>query len=289
MKQRLLLYLITLLFAQSAMGQLNLGWAKFIKGDNSTGNAVATDFSGNIVLAGTFRYSADLDPGVDVLLFNTGGGSNIFVQKLDPQGNLLWARRLNGGTNLKLYDVEFDYLGNVILLGTFSGIFKINPNVTLSASVQDVFIAKFDQDGNFLWAGQVGDPNASSNAFSIGTDENANIYLTGSFQKTADFDPDPNVSFLITTKQTFAMFILKLNPAGQFVWAKSTECLAGTSSIGRSLAVKGGHVYLTGEIFGLIDFDPGPAVQNVDAKTFRDAFVLKKETSFGSNISVARA
>ena len=151
------------------------------------------------------------------------------------------------------------------------------------------FILKLDSTGKFIWANQTGQ---SSRSFvwgkSIAADLSGNVYASGYFFGTVDFDPGPAVYNLGTVTNTAAnvgLYILKLNPSGSFVWAK---LIAGTGSMAlRSFQMDGstisidvtGNIYATGSFSGTVDFDPGAGVHNLTAAGNADIFVSKLDGS----------
>lgn len=85
------------LFAVLALNaqQPEFVWAGQMQGDNfNRGYAVVTDEEGNVYLAGRLRGTTDFDPGPGTFYLSSAGYADIFIQKLDADGNLLWARRM---------------------------------------------------------------------------------------------------------------------------------------------------------------------------------------------------
>ncbi|MCB0783243.1 MAG: hypothetical protein KDC02_03265, partial [Flavobacteriales bacterium] len=76
-----------------------LGWARQI-GDvgNEVGYSLVLDDAGNITLAGVFEGTVDMDPGTGTTQLTSVGYSDMFVSKLDPAGDLIWARQLSPTT-----------------------------------------------------------------------------------------------------------------------------------------------------------------------------------------------
>ena len=127
----------------------------------------------------------------------------------------------------------------------------VRNNLTSSAGI--TFITKSDASGNLIWAKNLGGSNAST---SIAVDVLRNVYITGSFRGTADFDPGPG-TYNLTSAGDEDIFVTKLDASGNFVWAKK---MGGASDDdGNSIAVDAsGNVYTTGYFQGTADFDPGP-------------------------------
>lgn len=177
--------------------------------------------------------------------------------------NFEWANGV-GGTD---YDIStgvvIDDNGNTIVSGYFAGTVDFDPgvgisNLTSTAGSSDMFIVKFDASGDFVWAHSFGD-DLDDRANAIAVDNNGNIYVTGSFWGTIDFDPGLGTATLSGSNQDG--FILKLDANGDFVWAKAIDGSAPV--IGKDIAVDGaGYVYSVGRFQGTVDLDPGAGTQN---------------------------
>ncbi len=104
-----------------------------------------------------------------------------------------------------------------------------------------------DINGNFVWAKKVGGTNYDR-GYSLAVDISGNIYTTGSFTGTVDFDPGIGISSLTYLKGD-DMFVQKLDSSGNFVWAKHMKGL-GTEQ-GRCIVVDAsGYVCFTGIFSG---------------------------------------
>jgi len=136
-----------------------------------------------------------------------------------------------------LYDegnqVVTDASGNVYMIGNY---FYGAPNVS-----RDVFITKTDPNGKSLWSRSFGAEGFQYDGVSITVDGNGNVYTTGSFSGTADFDPGSG-TYNLTATSSQDIFISKLNTSGDFVWAKA---LGGNDNErGTSIVADGaGNIY----------------------------------------------
>ncbi|MCE9621425.1 MAG: SBBP repeat-containing protein [Actinomycetia bacterium] len=242
--------------------------------------SVAVDADSNVYTTGTFNGTADFDPGAGVDNLTSAGNNDVFVSKLDADGDFVWARQIGGTNGDEGYSVAVDADGNVYTTGWFSGTTDFDPgagvfNLTSVAST-DVFISKLDADGDFVWARQFGTAQ-SDVGYSVAVDADGNVYTTGLFAGTADFDPGAGV-FNLTSAGIFDVFVSKLDTNGDFVWARQ---IGSTSSdIGRSVAVDAdGNVYTTGYFAETADFDPGAGVFNLTSAGIVDVFVSKLDTN----------
>jgi hypothetical protein len=136
-----------------------------------------------------------------------------------------------------------------------------------------VFISKLDNNGNFIWAKRLGgDGNFYTQGQSLSVDAAGNVYTTGIFNGTIDFDPGP-ATYNFTAVGNDDMFVSKLDANGSFIWAKQISGLFWET--GYAIAVDNvGNTYLSGNFYSSADFDPGPGVFTLNAP-LSDIFVLK--------------
>src|SRR5262245_15445687 len=107
---------------------------------------------------------------------------------------------------------------------------------------------------NFAWGFQTGSTLADW-ASAVDTDPGGNVYLTGCFQGTVDFDPGAGTTNL-TSAGGLDVFVAKYSPAGNFLWARSVGGAALDSA--QDIAIDGaGNVLVVGSFNGTVDFDPG--------------------------------
>lgn len=259
----------------------NFIWAKQFGGtDNDYGNDIAIDALGNILVTGQFKGTADFDPGVDT--FNLiAPVYNMYVLKLDSLGNFLWVKQMVGSSGVDHPEsITTDALGNIYTTGNFQSIVDFDPSSNIfeldAGSNYDIFISKLNSDGNFVWAKPF-EGNWTNYSKSIITDASGNIYTTGNFRFTVDFDPGPN-SYNLTSTFT-NMFVSKLDSSGNFIWAKMPA--AGNSSAqGEAITIDlNGDLCLTGTFAGTVDFDLGIDTFNLTTTLGWDIFVLKIDSS----------
>lgn len=191
-----------------------------------------------------------------------------------------WARQLGGAQADVGYGVAADVAGNVYVAGYFNDVVDFDPgagvaNLT-SGGDDDIFVAKFDSAGSLIWARRMGGADKQQ-ATDITADGVGNVYVTGWFAGTADFDPGAGVANLTAPGESSA-FVAKLDSSGNFVWAKM---LGGSGySAGSGVAVDaGGSVYSTGSFRGEADFDPGAGVSNLTPFGGDDVYVSKLDSS----------
>lgn len=277
MRNYCLLFLLFLLQSIHSFSQISLNWAKRMGGGGTEfGHDVTIDVKGNVYTTGFFRLTADFDPGADT--FNlTAASDDAFVSKLDASGNFVWARRMGGTGPTWGQAIEIDKLGNVYTAGLFyeTGDFDPGPSIYSlnSLGITDIFISKLDSSGNFIWAKRIGGIYIED-VHSMEIDPFGNIYITGTFGSTVDFNPGPGVNNLIATGASNNSYVLKLNTHGDFVWVKGI--LGMYTAEGMAITVdENENVYCTGSFEGTKDFDPGMGIYNLTALGSFDTYVLK--------------
>ena len=134
--------------------------------------------------------------------------------------------------------------------------------------------------GDFVWVNAVGS-TGSDQATDVTTDSAGNVYTTGTFSGTVDFDPGSGVTNLTSPSGTTGMFVTKVNSNGVLIWARGLLVGGGFGSVNpASIAVdSAGNVLTTGAFSATVDFDPGVGVTNISSSLDIDAFVSKLDSS----------
>jgi hypothetical protein len=262
-----------------AAGQLV--WAKRMGGSSGDfSNAIAIDAAGNIYITGYFWGTADFDPGPGTLNLTAAAFFDAFISKLDASGNLVWAKSFSSSSGIQAGAIAVDASGNVLTTGIINGTVDFDPgtgtfNLT-SAGGGDIFISKLDAMGNFVWAKSIGSAGSDSGE-SLAVDASGNVYTTGYFQGTVDFDPGPGTQNLFSFDDR-DIYISKLDASGNFVWAKQ---IGGASyDIGYAIKVDAaGNVYTAGFFQGTVDFDPGMNIHNLVSSGMTDVFISKLDAA----------
>lgn len=259
-------------------------WARLHGGPNidSTSALLGLDPSGNAFVVGLFSQTADFDPGPGEYLLTAIGASDYYMAKYDTLGVLVWVRQLSGAIRLdgEVNAPHFDRDGNILLGISLTAATDLDPGPATQTVAPlgqwDAVVLKLDPDFNYLWSARVGG-SGFDQARSIRTDAQNNVYLYGSMGGNGDYDPGPDTFLLTKGSGTDDAFILKLNPDGQFIWARQLRC---TQSSGKVYPIgvavdAAGNSYTTGYYLTRVDFDPGPAVLLKTAEGANDIFAVK--------------
>jgi len=253
-------------------------WAKQIRGQYSDveTTSIVIDEQDNIIIGGKFNHTVNFGTDTNPYNMTAQGYPDAFICKYDSDANLIWAKQFNTSEEAYINELYYKNSG-IYVAGAFLQdiTFDANmPNATIqSQGEKDIFFAKFDTNGNFLWGRGVGSPH-SDEAHAITVDDDANVYITGGFWGTVDFDPGNNYYYL-TSAGYQDIFIAKYDAAGNFVFAKA---LAGNlyQDIGRGIELDNdGNIYLTGSYRSTVDFDPGSGVYNLTSFGDSDIFIAK--------------
>jgi len=240
----------------------NLVWAKNMGGAGTDGGqAIGVDSQGNVYTAGRFQGTVDFDPG-PVTHNMTGTGfenSYTFLSKLDSSGNYVWAKVLSGESDNQHLAVT--PAGDAYVAGDFLKTMNFGPGFSLTNAgyhgTNDVYIAKYSSAGTLAWARRVGGIGDDA-VGGIAVDDAGALYAAGSFAGTADFDPGAAVSNLTSAGGDADAYILKLDAAGKFVWARRVG--GSGADTGSAVAVTSAHeVYFAGTSLSAdANFSPCP-------------------------------
>jgi hypothetical protein len=217
----------------------------------------------------SFRDSVDFNPGLGDSTITAFGEADVYVLKLDADGEFVWVRTLKGSGNSYGLSVAVDAESNIYCGGYFTGVVYFNSATGIDSlsshlSSIDGFIQKLDENGNSLWIKNIGGEGMDW-LHGIDVDSAGNVYSTGYFQGTVDFDPGLNTTNL-SSDGLLTSYISKLNMNGEFVWARTFASNIGGHSNGSSVKVtESGNVLVLGDFTDTVDFDPGPGVQNLIA------------------------
>lgn len=237
---------------------------------------VAIDNENNFIATGSFNNSAADMGGITL----TSSSTDIFIAKYASAGNLIWAYNV-GGTGMEgATDISIDPNDNIVIAGLFNGTADFDPSsaafpltVTGPSNVMDIFVAKYSASGSLIWAQKYGVQQGDA-AYAVATDLIGNIYVTGYFGATVDFDQDPINTFNLTSEGSKDEFILKLRPSGNFAWAGLIE--GSFETISNSIHIDNqSNIYIGGKFKSSVDFDPNASINNSTSAGDYDGFALK--------------
>ncbi len=260
----------------------NLIWGKHFGG---TGfdliTSILADFTGNIFLTGNFNNTVDFDPGVGVANLTSAGMPDIFLARYDINGNWVWSNRIGNTMNDASVDIEL-LSGTILIGGFFSGTVDFDPSGAvsnlISAGSSDVFHARYDITGSFLWAKRIGGTLAEY-LTELVVDASGNFWSLGRFEGTCDMDPDAGVVNLISSADDNTFFA-KYQGSGALLIAKAIYANGVTESPSEILLDANGNVYICGSYAGnQLDFDPNGGTVSKTSLGSYDPYIAKYDPS----------
>jgi len=216
---------------------------------------VGVDGLGNIYLAGF--YFGDIDFGGGTLS-SVASLPDIFLVKLDSNGNHVWSKSFGGPDPDECYAMDVDTAGNVLFTGFYTDTIDFGGG-PLPATGADVYVVKYDAAGNHVWSQNFG---PSAFGYGIAFDGSGNVLLTGS--ATA-------IDFGGGTLSGSGEFVVKFTTAGAHVWSRRSG-----ATVGQAIDADGaGNVLVTGHFSGGVDFGGG----TLTSAGSSDIFVLKLDAA----------
>lgn len=273
-----------------------LDWAVANSGSGyDIGTGVVVDDLGNSYSIGSFTSQTDFDPGSGVYNLTPVGAEDIFIQKLNNSGQFVWAIQI-GGVGLtssadddNAAEICLDHNNDLLITGQFGGAGDFDPSssnfILNSNGYADCFIAKYSNNGTFLWAKSIGGGNIDTGR-SIAILSNNDIVISGQFWGPIDFDPGTG-TYTITPQQPYSngsfgfssdFFTLKLNGSGDFLWAKINGDYSDDTAY--TSIDSSDNIYQIGRFAGIMDIDPNFGILNLNGGfTYYSTFIRKLNSS----------
>lgn len=169
-----------------------------------------------------------------------------YAQSSSPEFE--WIKNLGGSGSDDVRDIVSDISGNIIITGSFENVMTLGTTNLVSSGGSDIYIAKFDLNGNAIWAKQAGSADYDVGN-SVTVDGNGDILVTGIYSGTASFG-----TIILTARGGYDIFIAKYSSTGTLLWA---ERAGGQGyDIAEQITTDNlNNVYLTGVFDGTVFFD----------------------------------
>src|ERR1035437_3832191 len=199
----------------------NVLWAKSPESyANSDGESVCTDIYGNVYVAGEFLTDSITFP--PITLYNHNTTEDFFLVKYDANGNVLSAKSGGGNLDDGAGNLKTDLRGNVFVSGGFYSDSITIENFTLYNHIlgitltADIFLAKYDSNGNVIWAKSFGGDSQDGGP-RISAGNNGVFYVSGYFvSDTIYFDSIIIYNISGSDNNYFA----KYDSSGNILWVK---------------------------------------------------------------------
>jgi len=264
----------------------NIIWVKSNQSQyNDRSLSVFVDQFQNVYLTGNFYDSMDVNTGIGIeYIYSNGGGKDIFVQKLDINGDLVWAKSFGGicsSCNEEGRDIEVDDSGNIYVTGIFSGQVDFDPGAdTFIVNGQgigyyDNFLLKLDSAGNFEWVNHF-KRSGTLRQNRICLTNHGTILYSGTFTGTIDVDPGPDTINIISTGGD--IFLIELSESGQIITTKVLGGASGGQDLQDLKLDSIGNVLMTGYYLNSADFDPAPGPVH-NGSIYENCFLVKLDSA----------
>lgn len=266
-------------FIEKRAADGSLIWLKTIGGPGSdVAQSVETDSEGNIVVCGVFSSTTDFDPGEDVFNMSAGAGTSLFILKLTTDGEFIWANSIAGEITGYHGDImAINAADEIIITGGFEGTVDFDPspedaNQTVGEEYSEIFIAKYNTNGEYLWANVIeGEGFKWVNEISL--DHEGKIFLAGSYTNNIDLDPSDGTDLYTNPSDGGNGFLVKLSADGSYEWGKVLTSYVFSQY--SALKFNDDYLVLSGTFSGTTDFDLGDETQNENSFGDVDAFIQK--------------
>ncbi len=274
-------------------------WVTNATGPDNFGRAesVTTDAAGNVYAAGYFDCSA-ITFGAYTLTGPNNGNEQLSLVKYDPSGNVLWAKGATGIYGNSANSVAVDKSGNVYITGSFENSdIKFGTTTLINSGSADIFLVKYDADGNVVWAKSAGS-TYSDISVAVKTGPNGEVYISGLFSSNTLSFGSTILTKIGVNSYIYDTFLAKYDTDGNVLWAKS----AGGEfyDTAHSLAVDDeGNAYVAGEFesptmtFGantITNTETGGGHSDIYlAKYDTDGNVIWAKSAGGSDVDVANS
>lgn len=222
--------------------------------------SIAADAANNIIVGGRFTGTSDFDPSVLTATALTSGAEDAYIVKFSNSGVYNWHVTIGSTAGSEeCLSVITDTNNEVYATGNFGNIVDFDPSISsytlASNGGLDAFIAKYSSVGALQWAfanGSSGADNGSSLSML-----NNELFATGNFVNTVDFDPNSSASYTVTSSGNADVYMAKYSLSGNFL---SVATIGGTQNdIVKSVHTASNSIYITGNYSGVSDFDSDAA------------------------------
>ena len=255
-------------------------WARTWGGNVSFGGSaqdIACDSDNNVYITGHFfGNDVDFDPGGGEDLHSYhGGGGDPYVTVFDSDGNHLWAETWGSDEDSLAsvgLGVSVDSYHNVYVAGDWWGTGDFDPGdgeliLTSNADRWDAFITKFNSTGEHQWAYLIGG-TLFDMSYGCHVDANDDVYVTGYFCETVDFDPSLGEDFH-TADIEGNNFLWKLDGDGGHLWSRAF----GNGYPFRMANDSSNNIYVCGNFSTTAQFDPDGGTASISPNGARDCFI----------------
>jgi Tfp pilus assembly protein PilZ len=191
-------------------------------GSENVAQTMSLDAQGNRFIVGLFKGRFTID---NASLTSLGIENNLFIAKLNAQGEVLWLRQAQGG-EIYASCSGLDPSGNLLVGGTFVNSAAFGETTINSRGSSDMFLVKYSSGGDLLWVRQAGGPG-TDHLSNMAMDGLGNCFLTGNIGPNSLFSGGGLVKTLSVSATD--MFLARYDSGGGLVWATTPANTGGGS------------------------------------------------------------
>ncbi|MEK6749239.1 MAG: putative Ig domain-containing protein [Pseudomonadota bacterium] len=245
-------------------------------GDGIDDKYEATTYRFNALNAADAMLDFDRDGVTNLAEYRNGADANF----ASAPGNFTYAKSLSGvGASLPYIDRNH----NKYAITPFNGwnIVDLDPGpdtVARSSSYTSGAVTKFKPDGTYAWSWDLGITQGNNGVTGIAVDSIGNVFITGYFVGTQDFNPGVGVDSRTSTSYTYDAFVTKVGAQGNYLWTRTFGGTGSEFALGIALDASD-NLYLAGQFSGTADFDPNVGVSNLTAAGYTDAYLAKWDSN----------
>ncbi|MGE0718455.1 MAG: Ig-like domain-containing protein [Alphaproteobacteria bacterium] len=255
-------------------------------GDRHT---VAVDAGGDVHVAGSFAFTVDFDGGGPVapVVATPDSYYNHYVSQYDGDGTLQWTETSVASDYSDYAEaVAVDASGNTYVTGWFENGIDFGGGQALEGTERDSFVARYDGDGAIVWARNPVASTAEEYGVGVAVDGSGNVYATGNFSGTVDFDGDgPSVPLTDSTAESYygSFYVVSYDGDGDLRWATGPATQTADATAVGVATDAAGNVYVAGNFQGTLDFDgadgPSPTLVARYGNAYdHNCFIVKFDT-----------
>ena len=261
-----------------------LAWAKSAGGPNlDLGSGITSLSDDSTVVTGSFTYSATFGEGeANETVLDSDDGSVFFVARYNPDGTLAWAKRAGSTGGDRGYGITTLSDDSTVVTGQFGGTAtfgegEANETVLVSIGDGDIFVARYNPDGNLIWAKRAGGTYDDWGQ-GITTLSDDSTVVTGYFSGSAIFGEGEANETVLVSDEFYDIFVARYNHDGTLAWAKSAGGTGG--DFGRGITtLSDDSTVVTGYFLESVTFGEGEANETVlESYGIRDFFVARYNT-----------
>ena len=245
------------------------------------GNGIAVDAAGNVYITGAFANTVDFDPGSGTTNLSATAANDCYIAKYNSAGVLQWAFKVGAGGSDSGHKLFVDQSNNLYVAGYFSQTADFDPSGTtvnlVSNGSSDGFLAAYTTAGALQWAFNIG-ANSADVVTGVTWDVSGNLYITGDYTGTADFDPSATTHTL-TSNGGKDIFVASYDANGNYLWAFNVGGTLNDEGDGIAIDATTSKIYFTGYFQNTADFDPSGSSANLTSNGIRDICVASYNSS----------